>query len=165
MGEQLALGIKGVLSVNDPEFLLSPERFAYHRTALSGRINLKEDGRLKEWLQDGSSSVAFDLTFSFNDRGVPVVKGQAHAELRTQCQRCCGSMLLPLSFIIHLQLMKIGSQSSQGLGDDDVLTFTGHTLPLKELIEEEIILNMPMTPRHAENACQQKTSVNGQHEE
>ena len=64
MGEQLALGIKGVLSVNDPEFLLSPERFAYHRTALSGRINLKEDGRLKEWLQDGSSSVAFDLTFS-----------------------------------------------------------------------------------------------------
>ena len=39
--------------------------------------------------------------------------------------------------------MEIGSQLFQSLDDDDVLTFTGHTLPLKELIEEEIILNMP----------------------
>ena len=61
--------------------------------------------------------------------------------------------------------MEIDGQSAQGFDNEDVLTFAGHTLPLKDLIEEEIILNMPMTPHHAENACQWEAKVNGQHEE
>ena len=161
MGEQLNRGVNGVLAITDPDFVLSPERFAHHRTALSGQIHLFQSGRLKEWLLDSSSVMAFDLIFSFNDRGVPVVKGQIHAELKTQCLRCYEPMLLPLSLAVNLQLMDLDSSLARGLDDDDVLTFAGQTLQLKDLIEEEIILNMPMSPRHLDNACQWVTNING----
>jgi uncharacterized protein len=74
---------------------------------------------------------------------------QAEADLTLQCQRC----LLPVDVrvVIDRQFRFVDDEATAAAIDDeveeDVLVLT-RTLDLRELVEDEMLLAMPLVPRH-----------------
>lgn len=80
------------------------------------------------------------------------------AEVRLQCQRCLQPMNLVLEVERPIRFVD-GEDEAARLdeeGEDDVLAL-GHRLDLRELIEDELILALPLVPRH--DTCPQPLPV------
>lgn len=78
---------------------------------------------------------------------------QARAELVLACQRCLQPLPVPLAVDRALRFVE-GEAEAERLdadSDDDVLALD-HALDLQALIEDELILALPLVPRHA--ACE-----------
>jgi uncharacterized protein len=73
----------------------------------------------------------------------------AHTSALLQCQRCLHSMRVPIS-IERAYLFVHGESTAAKMdleGDDDVLAVT-KALNARELIEDELLLALPLVPRH-----------------
>jgi uncharacterized protein len=78
---------------------------------------------------------------------------QAHADVRLQCQRCLEALIQPLQvqrsyrFVQH----ELEAERQDEEAEEDVLALPPR-LDLVELIEDELILALPLVPRH-EGTC------------
>jgi uncharacterized protein len=73
----------------------------------------------------------------------------ADAAVGLECQRCLQRMVLPLS-VDRRVFFVAGEDAAAGLdaeSDDDVLVLEP-ALDLKELVEDELLLALPLVPRH-----------------
>lgn len=78
---------------------------------------------------------------------------QAGAEVRLVCQRCLGPMAHRLEVDRRLRFVH-DEQEAERLdeeSEDDVLALPGGRLDLRALVEDELILALPLVPRH--EAC------------
>ena len=75
---------------------------------------------------------------------------QAHAALQMSCQRCLQPVTVVLDVQPRLRFVR-GEQQAEALDEDsdeeDVLALTA-TLDLQQLTEDELILALPLVPRH-----------------
>ena len=75
----------------------------------------------------------------------------AHTGATLECQRCLRPMLLPLHAERRIFFVE-GEDAAAALdteAEDDVLALTP-ALDLRELIEDELLLALPLVPRHAD---------------
>ena len=112
-------------------------------------------------LQDALAPAAHEpaASVSWSARGLarPVAAGQAEIRLqlhaRTQLWMCCQRCLQPVVVMLdarHSLRFVRGEQQAEALdehSEDDVLALTS-TLDLQPLIEDELILALPLVPRH-----------------
>ena len=96
---------------------------------------------------------------NWSARGVskPVASGQpeirlllqAHTTVQMACQRCLQPLAVPLDVSSSLRFVH-GEQQAEALdehSEEDVLALTS-TLDLQRLVEDELILALPLVPRH-----------------
>ena len=79
----------------------------------------------------------------------PALRLRAEAAVGVECQRCLQRMVLPLS-VDRRVFFVAGDDAAAGLdaeSDDDVLVLEP-ALDLKELVEDELLLALPLVPRH-----------------
>ena len=76
---------------------------------------------------------------------------QARATVTLQCQRCLQAMQQPLQVDRRFRFVRTEAQAEQldEIAEDDVLVLAP-TLNLHELLEDELILALPIVPRHEE---------------
>jgi uncharacterized protein len=73
--------------------------------------------------------------------------------LHLQCQRCLGRLEYPLFVSNTLRLALPGSAE---LEEEDVEAIEASSeLDVAGLVEDEIILSLPYSPRHGDGACRQ----------
>lgn len=74
---------------------------------------------------------------------------QAHAEIALECQRCLGPVTVPLE--VRRSFRFVGDEAlaaEQDLeAEEEVLALT-RALDLPELLEDELLLALPLVPRH-----------------
>ena len=93
------------------------------------------------------SSVDFVLAGEINERGKPELKLAVDGSVRMQCQRCLGDVDLPLRFETRLELAS--SEAAILAADDDIeRVLAGHAMSVAILVEDEVILALPMAPKH-----------------
>lgn len=76
---------------------------------------------------------------------------QAHASVWLCCQRCLQPLAEPLALQRRLRFVQ-GQAEAEALDaelEDDVLALT-RTLDARELVEDELLLALPLVPRHAQ---------------
>ena len=120
--------------------------FARSAGVVRGRLDLESMPRLA---QSGCSSVIVDfvLTGESNDRGKPGLKLAVDGSARLQCQRCLGDVDLPLRFEAWLELAP--SEADILAADDDVdRVLAGREMSVAALVEDEVLLALPMAPKH-----------------
>jgi uncharacterized protein len=86
------------------------------------------------------------------DAGQPWLHLKGSARMALVCQRCLGAVVEPLE-VERSFLFVHGEDAAAQLdadSDDDVLVLT-RALDLRELLEDELLLALPLVPRHA--AC------------
>ncbi|MBN9404470.1 MAG: DUF177 domain-containing protein [Burkholderiales bacterium] len=125
----------------------------YERLALEVRAS--EPDLTLEWQVQGEQRSAAD--------GVarPALHVQANARLPLTCQRCMGEVRVDVQVDRHV-LFARDEDSAAALDDvseDDVLALTPD-LDLHDLIEDELLMALPLVPRH--EVCPQPLRLSAQ---
>lgn len=121
---------------------------AFARTAavLEGRLGVESLPRLA---QSGCSGSVLDfvLTGEINERGKPGLRLVVDGSVRLECQRCLGSLDFPLHLEAQLELAP--SEAEITAAEDDIeRVVAGHEMSVAALVEDEVLLALPMVPKH-----------------
>jgi len=120
--------------------------FARAAGVLRGRLGIEILPRLA---QSGCSGSVLDFVLAgdINERGKPELRLAVDGSVRLQCQRCLGDMDFPLRFEAQLELA--ASEAEILSADDDVERIVaGREMNVADLVEDEVILALPMVPKH-----------------
>ena len=120
-----------------------------------GDIIVSGLSRLADYLADTTGQIAVELSFRIDERQVRAVTGRLQVNLELICQRCLGSMNFPLN--LKFQLGVVCSEDEAGAlpGEYEPLLVDGEPIALKQIIEDEIILALPVIPKHPDSTlCQ-----------
>ena len=141
---------------------IDPARFAREESHVTGVLALDQLPRLADVLFDHEGSVTYEVAGYTTGNGQPALHVRVGVDLGLLCQRCLER--LPLHFDAERDLVLVAGEGEIAAGDeedDDIDTIPGvASLDLLDLIEQEVVLSLPMAPRHAENGCMaQPTAV------
>jgi uncharacterized protein len=129
-------------------------QFARDRGTVAGMLHLADLPRLAE---SGCSkaSVAYEIAGGVNAKGRPSLRVSAQGDLALQCQRCLEPMPFAVSVESELELAEDEAQIDAA--DDDVdRVVVGRAMDVAGLVEDEVILDLPMAPAHLQcNAAAQ----------
>ena len=137
-----------------PQFL-DARKMANQGCDLAGIVPLSKLERLKSALVREDGVVNIDLSFTLDDRGHRVVEGQISALVYVQCQRCLGELEQSVTAQVNLALVAGEAQAKALPKDLDPWTVVDSSADLYHLIEEEILLALPMVAYHSEQCVEQ----------
>lgn len=101
--------------------------------------------------------VSVELAAGVGDDGRPMLTGRARVMLATQCDRCLEPMPLPLDVPIRLALVRSEAEAAHLPDTLEPLLIDGEWLDIATLIEDELLLVMPMFSMHAAGECVSQT--------
>ena len=138
---------------------VNPFRFAENATTLHGHMLLKNMQRLLPSLSLDAGDVEVKLEFGVDSEKFRFVKADIEAPIVLQCQRC----LEPFSYTINSHFVSglVGSEeAAQDLPDYyDPLVVADNTLILQDMIEEELIISLPIVPMHDPKDCKTRLPI------
>jgi len=128
--------------------------FARTGQTLRGSLPLSGLARLQDSLHDTLGQVDFLLKGGSDARGRPTLTLDISGTLHLQCQRCLGLLDYPLRLANTVLLVGQGEVESGRLDDEEAEWIVASAeLDVAGLIEDEIILSLPYSPRHEEGRC------------
>ncbi|WP_198673590.1 YceD family protein [Algibacillus agarilyticus] len=133
---------------------IEPGKSAQKRSDYSGVYRLEDLKRLKETVNDSTGIVTVTLSCKQDEQGLTVLLVDAQTDVRLPCERC-GS-----EFELHLKTSGIFTPESKKV-DEDIIPSTYEIVAtdeygfvaLRDLVEDELLLAIPIFPKHDENDC------------
>ena len=131
---------------------VDPIQLADTGARLTGELPLKGMSRLVEACSDDVGSVRIDLQFErTRSDGLRTMSGTIAAQVHLTCQRCMAGMSFELEARPRLLLLRPGEHEDLLETGDAIVV--EHPVPLSALVEEELLLQMPMVPLHPADRC------------
>jgi uncharacterized protein len=120
--------------------------FARNAAVLKGRLGMESLPRLA---QSGclGSVLDFVLTGEINERGKPGLTLAVEGSVRLECQRCLGSLELPLHLEAQLEFAPSEAEI-MAAADDIERVVASREMSVAALVEDEVLLALPMVPKH-----------------
>jgi len=105
-------------------------------------------------LQGGvSGSVSGRVHFT-REQGIAIAQLQLRGAAVLECQRCLGPLELPLDATVRVALADTEAELERVPPDLEPMLAPGGRLSIAELVTEELLLTLPIVPRHARGeAC------------
>ncbi|MFQ5995930.1 MAG: YceD family protein [Acidiferrobacterales bacterium] len=120
---------------------------------LTGELPVKAMGRLRAMCLDDEGQATAELHFERSgDEGLRQMRGTITAEVHAACQRCLEPMTLVLKAEPSLVLVKPEERSDLLEQQSEVLV-ADKPISLSSIIEDELLLAMPMIPMHDVGEC------------
>jgi uncharacterized protein len=120
--------------------------FARAGATRSGVLHLAQLPRLAE-AGCRSAELRYALRGGASAQGKPVLVVEAAGTLELECQRCLEALRVPIEVSTELELAE--SQQAIDAADDDVdRVLATRSMPVVELVEDEVLLALPMVPMH-----------------
>lgn len=123
------------------------QRFCDESRVVEAEFGPTQLPRLLDSVADTAGRVSLQVRGSVDARGRPSIDVRIGGELWVLCQRC----MRPMSVTLDIgQTLAFGEEDAGDAFDPDgveVLPVMSH-LDLTELLEEEVLLSLPMLPRH-----------------
>lgn len=128
--------------------------FARASRQVSGKFNANDSARLADILDPNFDAVQYDLQGGV-EKGRPVLRLKVAAVLRLECQRCLESFSLPLRLESELPLARNEAELARWESEDPMLEalLADDRLDVQTLVEDEILLSLPVVPRHPVGEC------------
>ncbi|HZM46044.1 MAG TPA: YceD family protein [Burkholderiales bacterium] len=128
--------------------------FARTGQTLGGSLAVAELTRLQDSLYDTLGLVDFAVQGGYDSRGRPTLRLDVSGTLHLKCQRCLGQLDFPLRLASTLLLASAAEAAASRLDEEEVEWIEASPeLDVGALVEDEIILCLPYSPRHAEEVC------------
>ncbi len=127
-----------------------------------GSVRIADMPRLVDLLADSTGSADVALRFGHDPGRRPMISGEITARLRLLCQRC----LQPFDWSTTINL-RVGIVTDEAAADNlpeelDPLLVANERVRLVELVEDELILGLPVVARHEDDsACRPAPSRTG----
>lgn len=154
-----------------------PVRYADRDSRLVGHIKSAMMQRLQQSVLSMQEMVSVDLQCSRSDNGYPMLNGQIQHRLGLRCERCLDEVSMTIERCIsvvlkpedeslseHVIVVNSKESAASKMTTSQVETneqpefydYDGKSLLLAELIEEELMLALPLIPKHKDiSLCDQ----------
>ena len=131
---------------------LNVPRLSANKACLRGTIKLDQFKRLAEYLHEPSNGdLDVELKFSFQSEATGfTADGSFSGDVKLECLRCSEAMDFHCSGAFSLAFVQTDAEARQvdGIYDPFPLDESGRVRSI-DLIEDELILQIPMAPRHS----------------
>jgi uncharacterized protein len=130
--------------------IADPFRFAAEGRSLAGEVAVARLGRLADVLTDDAGIVTYRIDGRLDAERRPELRVTAQGVLNLRCQRCLGAIAWPLDLEVVLQPVRAGQPiPDEELESDEFDAIeVGDELDVVGMVEDEILLALPIAPRH-----------------
>ena len=135
--------------------------FARNGQQISGKVPVAELSRLLDMLENPQGFFGYMVQGGMDKQGSPYLDIDIAGSCQLRCQRC----LKGFDYPVHLNLrLLLRDQASLDALDDEEEEFDSiladAKLDVLDLLEEEILLSLPIAPKHELAACQPEDGEN-----
>lgn len=137
------------------QLVIEPARFARDGRQLRGALAVASLPRLAEQLDGSGGAVDYEVVGYVTAKGHPALHLTVAADVDLVCQRCLGRLNQRLESQRDIVLVPDADEFAQVNDEaesEDVIPEVAR-LDLRDLVEDELLLVMPLAPHHAEGAC------------
>jgi len=138
--------------------------FARTGSKLQGAWPVADFSRLRDVLRTNDGTLQYELLGVPQGRGRPALQLKVGGALQLVCQRCLGALEFPLRIDVSLQLAatqaEVDAQPLEAEGPEQIVA--GREMPVRELVEDEVLLAIPLAPRHERCAGGQTRAAGGE---
>ena len=121
---------------------------ASQEKVFEGSVPISQLSRLSEILAEVDGDVDLELAFSKGNQDRTQISGNLQATVALICQNCM--QIYRQALVCQIDLAVVGRKDDMDELDEstDSLVCTDRELALRDLVEDELILCVPMIPRH-----------------
>jgi uncharacterized protein len=128
--------------------LIDPRKFAQQGVNFKGKVAISDMQRLNSLLANDSGEVQADLVFDIDEQRHRSLTGQADVVVEMTCQRCLDASKQPLQVFFNLAMVWSDEQASNLPNSVDPWIVEEGQSDIYQVIEDELILNLPMVAYH-----------------
>jgi uncharacterized protein len=136
--------------MSQPQPVIDGFEFASAGKSLEGVWPIRDFPRLQDMLAADDGEVAYEVEGVRDERGRPSLRVRVRGTLQLCCQRCLEAMAYEVQADATLVLAgtvdEIHAEPTAAYAVDRVVG--GKEMPVRDLIEDELILAVPYAPRH-----------------
>jgi uncharacterized protein len=136
--------------------LINPRKLIAQGVTLSGNVPAAAMLRLQDSVVSVGDNASVELTFSRDLQGRGIVAGQVDLSLQMQCQRCLQPTTVNLHCELELAVVWDEEQAAALPEHLDPWIVTEEDENVHSLIEEELLLALPIVAYHDNGACSGK---------
>ena len=137
-----------------PERIDAVKMFA-RMGSIAADLPLARLQRFKQQLSSEVGDVAVDLHFGRDEEGRRLLSGTLDTTVQVACQRCLRDMDLPLHCDMALLVVDSEAELQELRESQDGVVMTEEGLDVVALVEDELLLSLPMIPMHEDPNCNQ----------
>ena len=138
---------------NLPE-TIRPLELVRQLARVEGDMEIAGMKRLAGRLADSGGTVHADLRFGRDAGNVRYVRGRIRTRLTLTCQRCLEDLCFPVDIAVSLGIIGAAGEAESLPGEyEPLLLDESETMRLGDLIEDELILALPIVARHGREEC------------
>ena len=135
--------------------------FARAGEQLTGSLDVAGMKRLEDLLYDAAGRLDYEVRGGQDERNRPRLELGVTGRLHLQCQRCLGLLDYPVDVTNTLVLLPRGTPADDELDDPegpDAIEAEPE-LHVAALVEDEVLLSLPLSPRHPDAGCDGRTQT------
>ena len=132
--------------------------FARGGQQLRGSLAVVDLKRLEDILFDSQGTLEYAVRGGRDARNREQIEVEIEGALHLQCQRCLGLLEYAVDVTNTLLVVPAGAQPDDELDDPEGPDVIEHDAELEvaALIEDEVLLSLPLAPRHPEGTCRSR---------
>jgi uncharacterized protein len=130
--------------------------FARTGKELRGEIPVAEMPRLQDMLVTPEGQISFVLRGLYDKDGNPTLELALDGSCQLCCQRCLQSLAYPIKMAVRLKLVTeepTGEHLVESEDEEVDSILADSHLDVLALIEDEVLLGLPLAPRHEFGTC------------
>ncbi len=128
-------------------------KFCQQRAEVAGVLPLTVLPRLSGLLYAMDGEVNIELFFTIDEQSRKRVNGELTSVLLLQCQRCLDRVEVPVSSSFSLALVWSDDQAASLPRNIDPVLMVGSELDLYGIVEDELLLALPLVAIHQPGEC------------
>lgn len=132
---------------------VNPIRFAENGVTMHGSLFIKDMQRLGVSLAGQEGEVKVDLEFGIDREKTRFVKGHFETALTLQCQRCLENFIQEVVGDLKSGLVNNEKEANALSSRYEPLIVVDNNLVIQDMIEDELILTLPIVPMHDLKDC------------
>lgn len=144
---------------------VDPFRFADNAAHLQGTLLINNMQRLRVSLASDQGQVDVKIDFGLDEQGIRYLSGHLMTHLTLQCQRCMESFDYEIIDDFLLGIVQTEEEATRLPERYDPLVVKGVDLLIQDVIEDELIVSLPIVPMHLPDQCKVKMPLTAESEE
>jgi len=132
---------------------IDPFRMAQSGLKLEGTVPISAMNRIAGSLSNNEGEASVIMNFDVDETGLSFMNGKFSAKLSLICERCMTEMSVDVDVECFLAIIK-SERKVEGLTElyDPWIVENSDPILLSSIVEDELILGLPLVPRH-KHAC------------
>ena len=123
-------------------------KFAKKNLSVTDELSIIDLPRINGIAHNKSDKIKVNYSFYVENNTTPCLDGEISLNIYLTCQRCLEELPFSLDFSFSMAFVKNENQAEELSKYLEIYLFEDNELSLIDLISDEILLSIPMVPKH-----------------